>query len=489
MDQHAISGLSPVTEHSATCLCCSPLFNKYTRRISADLSRRRMMLALGASVAAVGLGVYPASVLSRPQESHPTALVFTNMRLFDGKSAALRDGVEVIVEGDKVTAVRDHGAPRPEGAEIIDGRGGVLMPGLIDAHWHATMAAVPKMAALTADVGYLHIVAANEAERTLMRGFTSVRDAAGPVFALKRAVDEGLVLGPRIYPSGAMISQTSGHGDYRLLHELPRFPGTPPSHSEELGVGQIADGRDEVLRRVREQLMQGATQIKLAAGGGVSSVYDPIEVTQYTEDELRAAVEAAEDYGTYVMVHAYTPRAIQRAIRAGVRCIEHGQLMDDETAALVAETGTLWSLQPFLADEDANPMATQEQRDKQQLVARGTVRAYELARKHGIDVAFGTDTLFNAELAARQGRQLAKLGRFFSNMEVLRMATSGNARYLQACGIRDPYPAPLGVIEEGAWADMLLFNGNPAENLDLLGEPERSMRVIVKNGRIVKMQS
>jgi imidazolonepropionase-like amidohydrolase len=237
---------------------------------------------------------------------------------------------------------------------------------------------------------------------------------------------------------------------------------------------------------VREQLMQGATQIKLMAGGGVSSLYDPFEVMQYTEDELRAAVEAASDYGTYVMVHAYTSQAIRRAIAAGVRCIEHGQLVDDETAALMAETGTLWSLQPFFDDEDAIPFTDPVSRQKQIAVSEGTAQAYELAKKHGIAVAFGSDVLFDPSLAQRQGKLLAKLGRFHTAFEVLKMATSGTARYLEACGTRNPYPAPLGVIEAGAWADMILVDGDPTTDLDLVADPDRSFRVIMKNGQVVK---
>jgi imidazolonepropionase-like amidohydrolase len=166
--------------------------------------------------------------------------------------------------------------------------------------------AVSAGVALTADPGYLHLMAGREAQRTLLRGFTSVRDAGGPSFALKRAIDEGAIAGPRIYPSGAFITQTAGHGDFRMRHEVPRACGTL-SHGEVTGASTIADGVDQVLRAAREQLLLGASQLKVMAGGGIASPYDPIDVTQYTEAELRAAVEAAEDWGTYVMVHAYTP--------------------------------------------------------------------------------------------------------------------------------------------------------------------------------------
>lgn len=218
------------------------------------------------------------------------------------------------------------------------------MPGLIDAHWHAFMAATPQTILMTAQPSYLHLLAARQAEATLMRGFTTVRDLGGSVFGLKRAIDEGVMIGPRIYPSGAFISQTSGHGDFRFAFEVPRLPGGPLSYSEVEGIAAIADSPDEVRLRTREQLRQGASQIKLMAGGGVSSPYNPIESTQYTEAEIRAAVEAAENWGTYVTVHAYTPRAIRQAVSAGVKCIEHGQLIDDATAKLLADKGIWWSL-------------------------------------------------------------------------------------------------------------------------------------------------
>jgi imidazolonepropionase-like amidohydrolase len=162
-----------------------------------------------------------------------------------------------------------------------------------------------------------------------MRGFTTERDLGGPVFGLKRAIDEGVLVGPRIYPSGAFISQTSGHGDFRFSFEVPRLPGRSLSYSEVEGIAAIADSPDQVRLRAREQLRAGASQIKLMAGGGVASPYNPIESTQFTEPEIRAAVEAAENWGTYVTVHAYTPRAIQQAIAAGVKCIDHGQLIDE----------------------------------------------------------------------------------------------------------------------------------------------------------------
>jgi len=416
-----------------------------------------------------------------------SATVFRGVRVFDGRHSTLRGPSDVVVRDATIESVGLAGEPVPAGPDVrvIDGGGRVLMPGLIDAHWHTTFVAVSAGVALTADPGYLHLMAGREAQRTLLRGFTSVRDAGGPSFALKRAIAEGAIAGPRIYPSGAFITQTAGHGDFRMRHEVPRACGTL-SHGEVTGASTIADGVDQVLRAAREQLLLGASQLKVMAGGGIASPYDPIDVTQYTEAELRAAVEAAEDWGTYVMVHAYTPRAISRSIRAGVRCIEHGHLADDPTAQLMAETETWWSLQPFLDDEDAHVIPDPAGRAKQLQVTAGTDNSYVLARKHGVKVAWGSDILFDASLAARQGRQLAKLTRWYTPAEVLVSATSGNAELLALCGPRNPYPGRLGVVEPGALADLLLVDGDPIANIDLLADPDRSLLVIMKDGRIHK---
>jgi imidazolonepropionase-like amidohydrolase len=321
-----------------------------------------------------------------------------------------------------------------------------------------------------------------------MRGFTSVRDAGGPSFGLKRAIDEGVLAGPRIWPSGATISQTSGHGDFRsAVHDLPAGQGRDPHFTESAGFAVVADGRPQVLQAVREQLMQGASQIKIMAGGGVASNYDPLDVTEYTEDEMRAAVEAASAWNTYVIVHAYTPKAIQQAIRAGVRCIEHAQLTDEDTARLAAKEGVWWSMQPFLDDEDAVPFPEgSPNRAKFVAMTQGTDNAYTLAKKHGVKLAWGTDTLFDPSLAARQGKQLAKMTRWFTPAQTLRMATRDNAELLAMSGPRNPYAGRLGVVEEGALADLLLVDGDPLSNLSLVATPETSFVVIMKDGKVYK---
>jgi imidazolonepropionase-like amidohydrolase len=419
-----------------------------------------------------------------------TTTLFQNVRVFDGKSGTVGPASNVLIKGNIIASVSmaDIAVDPKANPTIIAGGGRVLMPGLIEAHWHAMMVAPTFATALTADMGYINLVAGREAEATLMRGFTTVRDMGGPTFGLKRAIDEGIIAGPRIYPSGAFISQTAGHGDFRQLSEIPRTQNTPLSYAERIGVAAIADSPDEVRLRTRENLMRGASQIKLMAGGGVSSPFGPLDTTQYTEAELHAAVEAAEDWGTYVAVHAYTPRSIKRAIDAGVLCIEHGHLLDEATAKLMAEKGIWLSIQPFLDDEDANPVHSPMMRARQLEVIAGTDRAYALAKRYKIKVAFGTDVLFDARLAGRQGAQLAKLVRWYTPGEALKMATGDNGQLLALSGLRSPYPGKLGVVEEGALADLLLVDGNPLENIELVADPAKNFVVIMKDGKIFKNQ-
>jgi imidazolonepropionase-like amidohydrolase len=427
-----------------------------------------------------------APVCSRADDA-PATVLFENVRVFDGKAGSLSAPTNVLVRGNVIERISTTPIPvdRRADTRIIAGGGRTLMPGLIDAHWHAAMAATPMLVLLTGDLGYLNLVAGQQAEATLMRGFTSVRDLSGPTFGLKRAIDEGIIAGPRIWPSGAMISQTGGHGDFRMPHEVPAAASAALSRGEAIGGGMIADSPDEVRKRVREQLMLGASQIKLAAGGGVSSMYDPIDVSQYTEAEFRAAVEAAENWGTYVTVHAYTPRAIQAAIRAGVKCIDHGQLMDEATARMMAEKGVWLSLQPFLDNEFSNPQVG-EARARQLEVSAGTDRAYALAKKHGIKTAFGTDILFSPKAPATQGAQLATLVRWYTPPEILRMATGTNGELLALSGPRNPYPGRLGVIEEGALADLLLVDGDPTADIQLVANPQQNFLVIMKDGKVYK---
>src|SRR5258708_5756045 len=268
------------------------------------------MFARTSTVVSAVLCIVGATDLAKPQSVEPsTIILFENVRIFDGKSDTLSASMNVLVRGNTIDKISRDPIPTDvsPNTKIIRGGGRTLMPGLIDMHWHTMLVRPTPAALLAGDIGYLNLMAGAEATDTPMRGFTTVRDLGGPAFGLKRAIDEGIVPGPRIYPSGAMITVTSGHGDFRQPFEVPRVLGAPQSRGEQTGAAMVADSPDEVRVRVREQLLLGATQIKLTAGGGVASPHSPLDASTLTEAELRAAVEAAENWGTYVTVHAYTP--------------------------------------------------------------------------------------------------------------------------------------------------------------------------------------
>ncbi|MFH5775638.1 amidohydrolase family protein [Paracoccus sp. NGMCC 1.201697] len=433
-------------------------------------------------------GALLVTLISTPAIAAETApeTLFTDVRVYDGRGDSLSAPTSVLVRGNLVAEIGDDATAGADAA-VIDGGGRTLMPGLIDAHWHTMLIRQTPEQMLFGDVGLINLLAGAEATSTLMRGFTTVRDLGGPSFGLKQAIDSGVVPGPRIWPSGAIISVTSGHGDFRPLSDLPRDSSKPLSRVEELGGAMIADSPDEVRQRAREQLMLGASQIKLTAGGGVASPHSPIDVSTFTPEELGAAVEAASNWGTYVTVHAYTSAAVRRAIDAGVKVIEHGQLIDEDTAKYMAQKGIWLSAQPITQEFFGGmfpPGSDQDQKAAE--VMEGTDRLYKLAKKYNLKLAFGTDVLFSEAMARQQGRMLVSLKQWFTPAEILRQATSTNAELLQLSGLRRPYKGKLGVVEEGSFADLLLVDGDPLANIDLLADAERNLLIIMKDGRIYK---
>lgn len=255
------------------------------------------------------------------------------------------------------------------------------------------------------------------------------------------------------------------------------------SRGERLGANFIADGRDEVLTATREDLRAGASQIKVMAGGGAASAYDPLDVTQYTLDEMKAAVEAAGDWGTYVTVHAYTPRAVRRAVEAGVKCIEHGQLLDQATMKLLGEKGIWLSLQAL---DEAPPTADENVRQKKHTVVAGTDNAFRWAKQFGVKLAWGTDFLFMPAQNVKQNSDIIKLKQWMTPAEILKLVTHDNAQLLALSGPRNPYPGKLGVVQPGALADLILVDGNPLEDLSLVADPQKRFLVIMKDGRLYK---
>jgi len=466
--------------------------------LSATFLAISLTMLLAVQPAAAQQTAGPQAPAQRPA-SEPRSLAIVNARLFDGRDPALKDGVTVVVQDNRIVSV-GRGAP-PAGATVIDAGGRIVIPGLIDAHAHPTLA-LGTQGSREADPSYATLRAATEARKMLYRGFTTIRDVGGPAFGLQRAIDEGLVEGPRIFPSGAIVSQTSGHGDLRQrVTPTRRFDGVTDD-LERLGYTRTADGPDEVLTAVREQLRLGATQIKLTVGGGISSAFDPIDSVQYTADEVRAAVQAAADWGTYVTVHAYTPIAIRRSIEAGVKCIEHAHLIDEQTMKLIAERNVFLSPQAFLfgggyatlmprAAGAGGPPRTETpaqvaQRAKSELVGTGLDRMMTLAKKYKVKIAFGGDFFGAPVIYAAQSREFGARLKWFTSAEILQQATGVNGELLALSGARNPYAGRVGVIEPGAMADLLVVDGNPLEDIRVLEEPEKTLRVIVKDGRVVK---
>jgi imidazolonepropionase-like amidohydrolase len=412
--------------------------------------------------------------------------LITNVQIFNGIDNKTITG-NILIENNLIKKISTAPIPTNRSGEtkIIDGKGKFLMPGLIDIHMHMILAGSTLSQMQNGEVGAAFIRAGAEAGNVLNRGFTSVRDFGGPSFGLKQTIDDGVIPGPRIWSSGPMISQTAGHGDFRSINQRPVSLGGAIDHSEVIGATIIADGKDAMLVAVRETLKRGASHIKLTAGGGVSSSFDPLDVSQYTEEEIRAAVEAAADWGTYVTVHAYTPRAVNKAIAAGVKCIEHGQLLDEATVKLMGEKDIWLSIQAL--DSEGREDFSAEQKQKKADVANGADFVIKMAKKYKVKMAWGTDVFFNPPINKNQNTYIAKMGNWFTPFEVLKLITSDNAQLLALSGLRSPYKAgKLGVIEEGAYADMILVDGNPLKDINIMVDYEKNFLLIMKDGTIYK---
>ncbi len=412
-------------------------------------------------------------------------ILIKGVRVFDGASTELSQPVNVLIEGNIIKQIRSDNIQTKQDALIINGNGKTLIPGLIDVHVHLVFGSMTMEDLMRPDLSEEFVIkkASETAEKMLLRGFTAVRDVGGPIFPLKALIDAGKVNGPRVWPAGATISQTGGHGDFRTPDEKSRKFFGKVSRAELFGATFIADGKDEVLTAVRENLRYGAAFLKLMAGGGTSSEYDPVDVTQYTFEEMQAAVEAAEDWGTYVTVHAYTPRAIRKAIEAGVKCIEHGQMLDEETLRLIKEKDVWLSLQTLReSTPDMSPLRV----EKRKPVIEGQSMVWSKAKELGIKLAWGTDFLFEPDLNDQQNEFILLMTQWFTPAEILKIITHDNAQLLKLSGLRSPYKGELGVVQEGALADLILVNGDPLKDLSLIANPDKNFLVIMKDGKIYK---
>ena len=405
-------------------------------------------------------------------------LVLHNATLFDSASGELKPGAVVTVDGERIAAVAFGTAP-PADARALDLGGRTLLPGLIDAHVHVT-ATIPDFFRLTLLPQTLIAAQAKDIlAGMLLRGFTTVRDAGGADAGLVQAVERGHFAGPRLFIAGRAITQTGGHGDAR-----PAFfhgnAGCICCGAAGM-LGSVADGVGGVRRAVREELRNGAHHIKVMAGGGVASPSDPLEGTQYSLEEMTAIVEEARAARTYVMAHAYSPESIIRAVRCGVRSIEHGNLLDAEAAAVMAEHGAY--LVPTLATYDAlyrNGARlgwSSEMMAKLELVRGQGVEAIRIARAAGVRIGFGTDLL--GEMHADEALEFTLRAPAMPAAEILRSATAVNAELIGQAG-------RLGVVAPGAWADLVVVDGNPLADLTLLQQQGRHLPLIMKAGKICK---
>jgi imidazolonepropionase-like amidohydrolase len=406
-------------------------------------------------------------------------LLIRNASVFDSAAGRLRPRCQIVIEGERFAAVSEESMQVDDTARIIDVAGRVVLPGLIDAHVHVVAAShdLTGLALLPPS-----LVAAQSSQilrDMLQRGFTTVRDAAGADFGLQEAVERGLFEGPRLFIAGFPISQTGGHADMR-----PKGVRTREFFCSCAGlglIGAIADGVGEVRRAVREQVRNGANQIKIMAGGGVSSPSDPLEGTQFSVQELRAACEEAEAANLYAMAHAYSPRAVTRAVQAGVRSIEHGNLIDEATARVMKAHGAYLvptlSTYVALADEGQALGWSQAMLDKLAMVHARGIDSLKIARAEGLPVVFGTDLL--GHMHARQsGEFTLRLGAMLP-VEVLQSATIEAARLMRLEG-------SIGEIVPGAWADLLVVDGDPTQDLSLLADASHGPLLVMKAGRVYR---
>jgi imidazolonepropionase-like amidohydrolase len=439
------------------------------------MTRSTLFFALLATLALTG----PLSAQDAPQT------LFVNCNIFDGKAAKPATVSQVLVEGKLIKSIGNESLKAVKGSRVIDCAGRTLMPGFIDAHVHLSLQVnYAELAGL--DAYYFAFTQAREAEKMLMRGFTTARDVGGNVFSLKRVVDEGMFPGPRIYPSGAAISQTGGHGDYRLPNAPSRLLVNEPGPAIREGVGALADGPSQMLTAVRENLRRGASQIKLTVGGGVASPADPLDTVQYTPEEIRAAVQGAKNWNTYVAAHVYNSDGIRQAVENGIMSIEHANFIDEETLDLVDKKGVWLSVQAMVFVNTPTSVS-EEVKARFAEALTGLDQMFRLINKRGFKrVAFGTDVIADPTLMARQNEEFTLRARWFKPAEILRQATSGNAELLALSGPRNPYPGKLGVIEEGAYADLLLINGDPLKDISVLTNPNKNLALIMKDGKIYK---
>jgi imidazolonepropionase-like amidohydrolase len=404
------------------------------------------------------------------------AILFRNAKVFDGWNEACPEGMDVLVEDGVIAEVSDRPL-KSASAEVLDCAGRVLMPGMIDAHVHTSGATTDVHQGVNANPTYYAHYAARHLQNSLDHGFTTVRDVGGGDHGLASAIRDGLLAAPRFFYAGRMISQTGGHADFRRVSDHPAMMLCDCAKRADL-FSCIVDGVDSVRAAVREELRRGAHHIKIMGSGGVASPSDPVNRCQYSEDEIATAVEEAERWGVYVASHCHPAAAVRRAVRLGVRTVEHGTLIDADTAAYVAEQGafvvpTLCVMEAVLR-EKAWPQASL---DKLQAIAGEAKGGLEIMKRAGVKMGFGTD-LFGP-FYPRRGLEFLARRDVLEPIDILRSATRVGAEIVMHAG-------RLGTIAPGAFADILVVDGDPTVDISVLAEEGRRLPVIMKAGAFHK---
>mgnify|MGYP005987774037 CR=1 FL=1 len=410
-----------------------------------------------------------------------------NVKVWDGTSKNLSKTQDVLIEGELIKSI-GTGLKVAADVEVIDGQGKTMIPGLIDMHSHLCLQEGMLVGRDNYDQMAMGARTAHSMMQYLDQGFTTARDVGCNVLGVAKAVNNGLIPGPRIYPAGGFLSQTGGHADTGSFNDQPGAIDDLERH----GFGYIVDGKTEVRRAARQNLRAGATHLKLMAGGGVASEFDPLHSTQFSVEEFEAAVEVAKDYGTYVTVHAYHDRSVNRAIDAGVRVIEHNFLVSEKTIKRMKKEGIALSAQAVMSleafgDPDSITFFSADQKAKAKQVNSGANQMFKWALKHDIIIVTGGD-MFGPAYNSRQADNMVwmqKVGA--SPYKIMKMGTSEAAKVLSWSGGMNPYKyGDLGVIKKGAYADLILVDGNPLKRLEVLNEYKTKFKLIMKNGQVHK---
>ena len=451
------------------------------------ISKKLLTPVLALTMSAV---LFSTTLVNAAAKEAPTQILITNVNVWDGTSDSLKLKTDVLIEGNKIKKVAK--GIKAEGANVIDGKGYTVTPGLIDMHQHLTLnggtAAGNKWDA------YVQGAHASRAAEYLLRsGFTTIRDIAGNTLGLKKAINEGQLPGPRMYTSGPALGPTGGHSDWSPRTAEPGHK----DYQQKVGNTHVIDGRAEWLKAARWNLRNGADFLKVMAGGGVASEFDPLHLQSPSPEEMEAAVQVAKEYGTYVAIHAYTDDAYIKSVKAGVRSFEHGFLATDKSIKMLKEADAWWSFQPYggyaLLCGAYPDWYTDVMIKKGKMVCAGVVNAIKTMKKYKIKTIngsdmFGWDNWHNAIVNAAAPTTLLPEDLRYTSLETMKMSTSSPGQFLReevGQSRNDFIAAKLGVVEEGAWADVLIWKGNPIKDVSLILE-EQNLQLIIKDGTIYK---